>query len=146
MSVFISFDYITLAEGLLHYLLAITITPSQRKININHTEVSILVPSARDLKIGGDKVILIQFLKGDEVENEQTVSELLKIQPTLDNIWLVSYCPTATRLPLKNFVIDGESIGINELAQPFSKLMIEINDFLNRINTPVFEFSKVRII
>ncbi len=127
-------DYITLAEGLLHYLLAITITPSQRKININHTEVSILVPNARDLKNGGDKVIIIQFLKGDEVENGQTVNKLLKIQPTLDNIWLVSYCPIVMRLPLKNFIIDSESIGTNELAQPFSKLMIEINDFLNRIN------------
>jgi hypothetical protein len=58
----------------------------------------------------------------------------LKIQPTLDNIWLVSYCPIVMRLPLKNFIIDSESIGTNELAQPFSKLMIEINDFLNRIN------------
>ena len=66
----------------MHYLLAITITPSQRKININNTEVSILVPGARDLKNGGEKVIIIQFLKGDEVEYEQTISELLKIQPT----------------------------------------------------------------
>ena len=118
----------------MHYLLAITITPSQRKININHTEVSILVPGARDLKNGGDKVIIIQFLEGDEVEYEQTISELLKIQPTLDNIWLVSYRPIVTRFPLKNFVIDGGSFGNKEHAQPFSKLMIEINNFLDRIN------------
>ncbi|HKO75843.1 MAG TPA: hypothetical protein VJU52_01420, partial [Flavobacterium sp.] len=32
-------DYISLAEGLMHFLLAITITPSQRKINICNTEV-----------------------------------------------------------------------------------------------------------
>ena len=127
-------DYISLAEGLMHYLLAITITPSQRKININNTEVSILVPGARDLKNSADKVIIIQFLKGDEVEYGHTISELLKIQPTLDNIWLVSYCPIVTRFPFKNFVIDGESIGNKELAQPFSKVMIEINDFLDRIN------------
>jgi len=100
-------DYLELAEGLLHYLLAITITPSQRKININNIEVSILVPGARDLKNGGKKVIIIQFLKGNEVEYEQTISELLKIQPTRYNIWLVSYCPIVTRFPLKNFVIDG---------------------------------------
>ena len=37
-------DHISLAEGLMHYLLAITITPSQRKININNIEVSILIP------------------------------------------------------------------------------------------------------
>jgi hypothetical protein len=127
-------DYICLAEGLMHYLLAITITPSQRKININNTEVSILVPGARDLKNGGEKVIIIQFLKGNEVEYEQTISELLKIQPTRDNIWLVSYCSIVTRFPLKNFVIDSESIGDKELVQPFSKLMIEINNFLDRIN------------
>ena len=127
-------DYISLAEGLMHYLLAITITPSQRKISIKNTEVSILVPGARDLKNGGDKVIIIQFLKGNEVEYEQTISELLKIQPTRDNIWLVSYYPIVTRFPLKNFVIDDESIGNKELVQPFSKLMIEINNFLDRIN------------
>ena len=127
-------DHISLAEGLMHYLLAITITPSQRKININNIEVSILIPGTRDLKNGGDKVIIIQFLKGDEVEYEQTISELLKIQPILDNIWLVSYRPIVTRSPLRNFVIDGGSIGNKELTQPFSKLMIEINDFIDRIN------------
>jgi hypothetical protein len=79
-------------------------------------------------------VIIIQFLKGDEVEYEQTISELSKIQPNLDNIWLVSYSPIVTRSPLKNFVIDGESIENKELAQPFSKMMIEINGFLDRIN------------
>ena len=94
----------------MHYLLAITITPSQRKININNIEVSILIPGTRDLKNSGNKVIIIQFLKGDEVEYEQTISELLKIQTNLDNIWLVSYSPIVTRSPLKNFVIDGESI------------------------------------
>ncbi|TVP39891.1 hypothetical protein [Candidatus Nitrosocosmicus arcticus] len=127
-------DYISLAEALLHYLLAITITPSQRKININKIEVSILVPGARGLKNGGDKVLIIQFLKGDKVEYEHTVSDLLKIQPTLDNIWLVSYCPVVTPFPLRNFVINSASIGTKELTQPFSQLMIQINDFLDRIN------------
>ena len=127
-------DYLELAEGLLHYLLAITITPSQRKININNIEVSILVPGARDLRINTDKVIIIQFLKADKIEYDQTIRELLKIQPTLNNIWLVSYCPILTRFPLKNFVIDSESIGNKEFVQPFSKLMIEINNFLDRIN------------
>ena len=79
-------------------------------------------------------MIIIQFLKGDEVEYEQTISELLKIQPNLDNIWLVSYSPIVSRSPLKNFVIDGESIEHKESTQPFSKLMIEINAFLDRIN------------
>jgi len=127
-------DYISLAEALMHYLLAITITPSQRKININKTEVSILVPGASGLKNGGDKVLIIQFLEGGKVEYEHTVSDLLKIQPTLDNIWLVSYCPVITLFPLKNFVINSASNGTKKLAQPFSQLMIQINDFLDRIN------------
>jgi len=127
-------DYLELAEGLLHYLLAITITPSQRKININNIEVSILVPGARDLRINTDKVIIIQFLKADKIEYDQTIRELLKIQPTLNNIWLVSYYPMVTMVPLKNFVIDGESIKNKDIVQPFSKVLIEINDFLDRIN------------
>ena len=127
-------DYLELAEGLLHYLLAITITPSQRKININNIEVSILVPGARDLRINTDKVIIIQFLKADKIEYDQTIRELLKIQPTLNNIWLVSYYPMVTMVPLKNFVIDGESIKNKDIVQPFSKVLIEINDFLDRTN------------
>jgi len=127
-------DYLELAEGLLHYLLAITIMPSQRKISINNIEVSILVPGARDLRINTDKVIIIQFLKVDKIEYDQTIKELLKIQPTLHNIWLVSYCPIVTMVPLKNFVIDSESIGNKDIPQPFSKLLIEINDFLDRTN------------
>lgn len=127
-------DYLELAEGLLHYLLAITITPSQRKININNIEVSILIPGARDLRINTDKVIIIQFLKVDKIEYDQTIRELLKIQSTLNNIWLVSYCPIVTMVPLKNFVIDGESIKNKDIVQPFSKVLIEINDFLDRTN------------
>jgi hypothetical protein len=127
-------DYISLAEGLMHYLLAITITPSQRKINICNTEVSILVPGASDLKKNPDKVIIIQFLKGDEVEYTKTINELLKIQPNLNNIWLISYRPVVTTFVLKNFVIDEESIQNKEIVQPFSKVMIEINGFLHRIN------------
>ena len=127
-------DYLELAEGILHYLLTITITPSQRKININNIEVSILVPGARDLRINTDKVIIIQFLKADKIEYDQTIRELLKIQPTLNNIWLVSYYPMVTMVPLKNFVIDGESIKNKDIVQPFSKVLIEINDFLDRTN------------
>ncbi|HKU83085.1 MAG TPA: hypothetical protein VJP58_03505 [Candidatus Nitrosocosmicus sp.] len=127
-------DYISLAEGLMHFLLAITITPSQRKINICNTEVSILVPGASDLKRKSDKVIIIQFLKGDEIEYTKTINELLKIQPTFDNIWLISYRPIITTFGLKNFVIDDESIQNKEIIQPFSKVMIEINSFLDQIN------------
>ncbi len=127
-------DYVSLAEALMHYLLAITITPSQRKIDIKNIEVSILVPSASGLTNGGDKVIIIQFLKGDAIEYENTLSSLLKIQPTVDNIWLVSYFPVLNQFPLRNFVINSASIGTEEFALPFSKLMIQINDFLDRIN------------
>jgi hypothetical protein len=127
-------EFISLSESLMHYLLAITITPSQRKITINKTEISILVPSAGGLKNGGDRVLVIQFLKGDKIENEHTVSDLLEIQPTLDNIWLVSYCPIITLFPLKNFIINTSSIETNEVVQPFSRLMIQVNAFLNKIN------------
>ncbi|HKU82514.1 MAG TPA: hypothetical protein VJP58_00600, partial [Candidatus Nitrosocosmicus sp.] len=61
-------------------------------------------------------------------------NELLKIQPTFDNIWLISYRPIINTLGLKNFVIDDESIQNKEIIQPFSKVMIEINSFLDRIN------------
>jgi len=126
-------DYISLAEGLMHYLLAITITPSQRKINICNTEVSILVPGASDLKKKSDKVVIIQFLKGDEVEYTKIINELLEIQPSFYNIWLISYRPIVTTFGLKNFVIDERNQNM-EIIQPFSKVIIEINSFLNRIN------------
>jgi hypothetical protein len=128
------FECISLAEALMHYLLTITITPSQRKIKINNIEISIFVPSAGGLKYGGDKVLVIQFLKGGKIENEHTVSGLLEIQPTVDNIWLVSHSPVVTLFQLKNFVIKTQSIGTNELVQPFSRLMIQIIAFLNKIN------------
>lgn len=127
-------DYVSLAEGLMHYLLAITITPSQRKIDINNTEVSILVPGAKYLENSEDKVIIIQFIKGNRIEYEKTIRDLLKIQPVLDNIWLVSWGPLVNRYPLRNFVIDDNSIKIAGLVLPFSKILIEINDFLVRIN------------
>jgi hypothetical protein len=35
---------------------------------------------------------------------------------------------------LKNFIINTQLIGTNELVQPFSRLMIQIIAFLNKIN------------
>lgn len=131
-------EYTSLAEALMHYLLTITITPSQRKITINKIEISILIPSAGGLKNGGDRVLVVQFLKEDKIKNEHTVKNLLEIQPTVGNIWLVSYHPVITLFQLKNFVINtssiGTKIGTNELVQPFSRLMVQVDAFLNKIN------------
>jgi hypothetical protein len=80
----------TFAEGLIHYLLTMAMIPSQRKTTFNDTYVDIAIPDTMTLSSSPQEVLIIAFPKtNDALTIKSRISELLKIQPNKENIWLV---------------------------------------------------------
>lgn len=80
----------TFAEGLVHYLLTTALIPSQRKIVVENIFVDISIPDIKTLKSNPQDVLVIAFPKNNEMSAiRNRVTELKKIQPIKENIWIV---------------------------------------------------------
>lgn len=81
---------VTVAEGLLHYLLTVTMIPSKRKTTFNGIDIDIAVPDTITLGTSSQEVIIISFPKTRDIKliNEQ-IENIKKIQPNQNNIWFV---------------------------------------------------------
>lgn len=80
----------TVAEGLLHYLLTVSMIPSQRKTLFQSVEVDIAIPDTRTLAVSPQDVIIVSFPKTDNIESiKSQIEKIKKIQPNSNNIWLV---------------------------------------------------------
>lgn len=109
------------AESLMHYFLAVSIIPSQRKVSKNDIELDIVIPDLRTLQSNPKDSLIITFLKSknkDLIKNK--ILELEKIHPIKNNIWLVSH----ENLELKNRTYQIKN-GINSL----NIILDDINEF-----------------
>ena len=80
----------TVAEGLLHYMLTVSMIPSQRKTLFQSVDIDIAVPDTRTLGISPQDVVVILFPKTDNAENIKShIEKIKKIQPNGKNIWIV---------------------------------------------------------
>ena len=84
-----------LAEGLMHYLLTISLIPSQRKTVMGQIEIDIAVPDTKTLATSPKDVVVVIFPKSDDVKVIQEYIDKIKtVQPNLGNIWVVSEVET----------------------------------------------------
>ena len=78
------------AEGLLHYMLTVTMIPSQRKTVFQSVDIDIAIPDTRTLGVSPDDVVIILFPKTDDLDQIKShVEKIKKVQPNKDNIWTV---------------------------------------------------------
>ncbi|HXU95007.1 MAG TPA: hypothetical protein VFP45_01085, partial [Candidatus Nitrosotalea sp.] len=78
------------AEGLLHYMLTVTMIPSQRKTVFQSVEIDIAIPDTSTLGVSPNDVVMILFPKTDNLDQiKLNVEKIKKIQPNKDNIWTV---------------------------------------------------------
>lgn len=80
----------TVAEGLLHYLLTVTMIPSKRKTTFQSVDIDIAVPDTITLGTAPQEVVIISFSKTNNIQaiNEQ-INKIKTIQPNMNNIWLI---------------------------------------------------------
>ena len=80
------------AEGLMHYMLSTALIPSQRKTSFKSVEIDIVVPDVKTLALSPQEAVVISFPKTSGLDAiRKDVYELKKIQPNIDNIWVVLY-------------------------------------------------------
>lgn len=80
----------SLAEALLHYLLTVALIPSQRKASLDSINIDIAIPDTRTLSSSPQDAVIISFPKTDDlVSLNYHIAEIKKIQPHINNIWLV---------------------------------------------------------
>ena len=79
-----------LATGSLHYLLTNALITSQRKIEYNGIELDIVIPDIKTLEKDSKKTLLVCIPKSsDKKIIDEKITELEKIQPNKENIWIV---------------------------------------------------------
>ena len=122
------------AESLMHYLLTISLIPSQRKVSQKNVEIDIIIPDLKTLNSNPKDSIVIYFPKGcNEVMIKHGILKLEKIQTVKENIWLV----LRTDLQIKN-----RTYHIDNYGGSFTKILDDITEFLSSRKQSKFKIIK----
>jgi len=122
------------AESLMHYLLTISLIPSQRKVSQNNVEIDIVIPDLKTLNSNPKDSIVIYFSKGcNEVMIKHGILKLEKIQTAKENIWSV----LRTDLQMKN-----RTYHIDNYGGSFTKILDDIIEFLSSRKQSKFKIIK----
>jgi len=109
------------AESLMHYLLTISLIPSQRKVSIDNIDLDIVIPDLILLKEKPEDSLIISFPKSANIINiNQRITEIKKIT-SQENIWLVLH----TDLPVneKRYLIGTENDSFKYILEDISKFL-----------------------
>lgn len=108
------------AEALMHYLLTVSLIPSQRKISKNNVEIDIVIPDILTLNSNPKDSLIILFPKSkNENMIKKRISELERIQPIKENIWVVLH----HNLQLKNqtYLIQNDDNSLKKILDDINK-------------------------
>ena len=124
-----------LATGLLHYLLTNALINSQRKVESNGIEIDIVIPDIKTLEKDPKKTLLICIPKSSNKNIiEEKISQLEKIQPEKENIWVVLS---------ENISINQKYFVLTKENNSFSKIIFEIAQFSNVHGTNKFKILRI---
>lgn len=118
------YDALTLATATLHYILTVSLIPSQRKIDCRGIAVDIAIPDLKTLMTDPRQALIIQII------NHKTVPDMSSLQPYKKNIWLISPHQIAG---YRTFVI-----GAN-----FADIILAIQDFLEGTGSSSLKILRV---
>ena len=112
-------SFANLCEALLHFLLTVSLLPSERKVTWKGAELDLVIPSLKMLNKSPDKTLVIQIIKGNEVLRK--MEDAKSVQPHDANIWTVS---------AKRLEVDHKNYYVGSNLFPYSRIIIDINAFL----------------
>jgi hypothetical protein len=124
-----------LATGLLHYLLTNALLNSQRKVEYEGLDLDIVIPDVRTLEKDAKMTLLILIPKSSNKKIiDEKISQLNKIQPNKDNIWVVLS---------EDVSIDSKSFVLSKGNSSFSKIIFEIAQFSNVGKSNKFKILRI---
>jgi hypothetical protein len=109
----------SLCEALLHFMLTVSLLPSERKIRWKSSELDLVIPSLKTLSRRPEKALVIQIIKSDLELTKIKHAE--SVQPHGANIWIASARPLDGNH--KNYYISSKEF-------PYSRIISDINAFL----------------
>ena len=129
----------SLCEGLLHFMLTACTLPSTRKVQINNTDIDIIIPSLQTMKNFPNKSLLIQISKEVNGIKQAQINEIARFQPNNKNIWVISKRPLSIRYI--NYTIKPEA---NSLPSParrsYRDIIVDIHKFLEETGDKSLRF------
>ena len=124
-----------LATGILHYLLTNALLNSQRKVEYRGMELDIVVPDVKTLEKDSKMSLIICIPKSsDKQKIEEKISQLEKIQPSKENIWVVLS---------ENIELDKKTFVLSKENSTFSKIIFEIAQFSNVNGANKFKILRI---
>jgi hypothetical protein len=123
---------VTLCEALLHFMLTISTLPSERKIQFNNNiYLDVVIPNLQNLKKKPEKSLIVAIVKNKD--DMDKLSQLESLQPTHENIWLISYRLVSTNYRTYSVFPIGQQ-------HNFSKIIIDVDEFLRHTGDKSFRF------
>ncbi len=123
------------ATGILHYLLTNALLNSQRKIEHDGIEVDIVVPDLKTLEKDSKMSLVICIPKSsDKRVIEEKITQLEKIQPTKENIWVILS---------ENMSLDKKTFVLSKENSSFSRIIFEIAQFSNVRGANKFKILRI---
>ena len=124
-----------LATGLLHFLLTNALLTSQRKVEHEGIGIDIIIPDLKTLEKDPKKTLIIHISKTSDSEKiNKKITELEKIQPEKENIWIVTSQSISNNK--KSFVLSKKN-------NSFNKIIFEIAQFSNVGGANKFKILRV---
>ena len=124
-----------LVTGILHYLLTNALLNSQRKIEYDGQELDIVIPDIKTLEKDPKMTLIICIPKSSDKQIiDEKISQLEKIQPIKENIWMVLS---------EEIQIDKKLFVASKKNSSFSKIIFEIAQFSNVNDTNKFKILRI---
>ena len=125
-------NIVKLSTSLLHYLLAVSLIPSQRKVSQNEIEIDIVIPDLKTLSTNPKDSLIIcipELHKSEDIVEQITKAEM--IQPINENIWVVEEKMKHNK---KSYSIHDGTI---------SKILDDVNEFLSSKKKTQFKIFRI---
>ena len=129
----------SLCEALLHFMLTTRTLPSARKVKIGKVNLDIVIPSLHILRNFPEKAIIIQIVKNSQGITEDHRADISTIQPSVNNIWVVTKEPGSG--DYVNYTTDSANNKISSFRRRnFHDIIVDIEAFLQKTNDRSFRF------
>ena len=129
----------SLCEGLLHFMLTACTLPSTRKVQINDTDIDIVIPSLLALRNSPNKSLLIQISREANGIKQTKINDIALFQPNNKNVWVISKTPLSTGYINYTVIPEGNSLPSPE-KRSYCDIIVDIHKFLEETGDKSLRF------